>query len=222
MFNKVLLVDGFDIVNISVEKALSELSISEINAAKCCDDAYIKIKKGIFDNAPYDLLISDLSFKTDCRNPKLNSGEELITAVKKIQPNIKTIVFSEEDKSFKIKSLFKDVNINAFVYKGRDGISELKKAVQVVCREDTIISSLGNPHTLEDDFLVEIEEYDVSILKSLSFGLLLKEISLDLKKTGIEPNSSSSIEKRINKLKTYFGARNNAHLIAMTKDMGIL
>lgn len=43
MFKKVLLVDGFDIVNISVGQALSELSISEINEAKYCDDAFIKI-----------------------------------------------------------------------------------------------------------------------------------------------------------------------------------
>jgi DNA-binding NarL/FixJ family response regulator len=222
MFNKVLLVDGFDIVNISVGLALSELSISEINEAKCCDDAFIKIKKGLQENEPYDLLISDLSFKKDCRNTKFNTGEELITAVKKIQPNIKTIVFSEEDKSFKIKSLFKDVNINAFVYKGRDGVSELKKAVQVVYYEDNEISSIGMSHALEDDSLVDIEEYDISILKLLSFGFLLREISLDLKKSGIEPNSSSSVEKRINKLKTYFGARNNTHLIAMSKDMGIL
>lgn len=222
MFNKVLLVDGFDIVNISVGHALSELSILEINEAKCCDDAFIKIKKGLWDNSPYDLLISDLSFKKDFRNTKLSSGEELITAVKKIQPNIKTIVFSEEDKSFKIKSLFKDVNINAFVYKGRDGISELKKAVQVVCREDTIISSLANPHTSKDDFLVEIEEYDIYILKRLSFGYSSQEISSDFKKSGVIPNSSSSIEKQINKLKIYFRARNNTHLIAISKDMGIL
>jgi hypothetical protein len=84
MFNKVLLVDGFDIVNISVGKALSELSILEINEAKYCDDAFIKIKKGLQENEPYDLLISDLSFKKDCRSAKLSSGEELITAVKKI------------------------------------------------------------------------------------------------------------------------------------------
>jgi hypothetical protein len=84
MFNKVLLVDGFDIVNISVGLALSELSISEINEAKYCDDAFIKIKKGLQENEPYDLLISDLSFKKDCRNTKFNTGEELITAVKKI------------------------------------------------------------------------------------------------------------------------------------------
>jgi two-component system capsular synthesis response regulator RcsB len=222
MFKKVLLVDGFDIVSISVGQALSELSILEINEAKCCDEAYMKIKKGLLDKAPYDLLISDLSFKTDCRNTKLNSGEELIMTVKKAQPNIKTIVFSEEVKSFKIKSLFKDVNINAFVYKGRDGISELKKAVQVVYGEDTIISTSNLPIVLDDKHMVEIDEYDVFILKSLSVGLASKEIALDFKKSGIKPNSNSSIEKRINKLKIYFSAKNNTHLIAMSKDLQIL
>jgi two-component system capsular synthesis response regulator RcsB len=222
MFNKVILVNGFDFVSITVSRALLELSIIEVNESKCCDDAYIKIKKGLFDNAPYDLLISDLSLKTDHRNTKLNTGEELLTAVKKIQPNIKIIVFSDEDKSFRIKALFRDHCIDAFVYIGKEGISELKKAVQVVFCENNKILSSGFYHPLEDKHLIEIEEYDVFILKLLSFGFATKEIVLDFKNTGIKPNSSSSIEKRINKLKTYFHAKNNSHLIAMSKDLRIL
>ena len=35
-------------------------------------------------------------------------------------------------------------------------------------------------------------------------------------------NSNSSIEKRINKLKTYFKANDNVHLIAITKDLGLI
>jgi two-component system capsular synthesis response regulator RcsB len=222
MFKKVLLVDGFDIVSISVRLALSELSILEINEAKSCDEAYLKIKKGVFDMAPYDLLISDLSFKTDYRDTKFNSGEELIMAVKKVQSNIKTIVFSEEVKSFRIKSLFNDFKINAFVYKGRFGVAELKKAVPVVFCENSIISTSNLPSVFDGKHMVEIEEYDVFILKSLSVGLASKEIALDFKKSGIKPNSISSIEKRINKLKIYFSAKNNKHLIAMSKDLQIL
>ena len=39
---------------------------------------------------------------------------------------------------------------------------------------------------------------------------------------GIIPNGNSSLEKRINKLKTYFKASNNVHLIAITKDLGLV
>ena len=103
MFHKVLIAEDLDSISTTVIQALEELSIIEIHHAKYCDEALLKIKKAIRDNQPYDLLISDLSFKKDHREVKLLSGEELIDAVKKIQPTIKTIVFSIEDKSYRIK-----------------------------------------------------------------------------------------------------------------------
>lgn len=222
MFHKVLVAEDFDSISITVGQALEELSVSEIHHAKYCDDALLKIKKALNDNVPYDLLISDLSFKTDHRENKLKSGDELIAAVKKIQPNIKTVVFSIEDKSFRIKSLFNDIGINAFVAKGRNSIPELKKAIQSVFNNNTKILSQELSHALRDNSLIEIETYDISLLKSLSKGLILDEIALDFKKSDIIPNGSSSIEKRINKLKVFFKANNNMHIIAIAKDLGLV
>jgi DNA-binding NarL/FixJ family response regulator len=222
MFNKVLVAEDFDSISITVGQALEELSVSEIHHAKYCDDAFLKVKKALLDDAPYDLLISDLSFKTDHRENKLNSGDELIAAVKKAQPDIKTVVFSIEDKSFRIKSLFNDLGINAFVSKGRNSIPELKKAILSVFNNDSKIISQELSHALRDKSLIEIETYDISLLKSLSKGLILDEIAADFKNSGIIPNGSSSIEKRINKLKIFFKANNNVHLIAIAKDLGLV
>ena len=222
MFNKVLVSEDLDSISITVGQALAELSVSEIHHAKYCDDALLKVKKALHDNLPYDLLISDLSFKTDHRETQLNSGDELIAAVKKLQPNIKTIVFSIEDKSFRIKSLFNDLGINAFVSKGRNSIPELQKAIQSVFDNDSKILSPELSHALRDKSLIEIEAYDILLLKSLSKGLILDDISIDFKNSGIIPNGSSSIEKRINKLKIFFKASNNVHLIAIAKDLGLV
>ncbi len=222
MFHKVLVAEDLDSISITVGQALEELSVSEIHHAKYCDDALLKVKKALKDNHPYDLLVSDLSFKTDHRKTQLNSGDELIAAVKKLQPTIKTIVFSIEDKSFRIKSLFNNVGINAFVSKGRNSIPELKKAIQGVFDNNSKILSPELSHALRDKSLIEIESYDILLLKSLSNGLTLDEIALDFKKTKIVPNGSSSIEKRINKLKIFFKANNNVHLIAIAKDLGLV
>lgn len=222
MFHKVLVAEDLDSISITVGQALEELSVSKIHHAKYCDDALLKVKKALKDNRPYELLVSDLSFKTDHRETQLKSGEELIAAVKKLQPNIKTIVFSIEDKSFRIKSLFNDLGINAFVSKGRNSIPELKKAIQGIFDNDAKIFSQELSHALRDKSLIEIESYDILLLKSLSNGLTLDEIALDFKKTDIVPNGSSSIEKRINKLKIFFKANNNVHLIAITKDLGLV
>jgi hypothetical protein len=142
--------------------------------------------------------------------------------VKKIQPDIKTIVFSIEDKSYRIKSLFNNLGINAYVSKGRNSIPELKNAVESISKTDEQNISSGLPYALKDKSLHEIEAYDISLLKLLSKGCILDEISVEFKNTGIIPNGSSSIEKRINKLKIYFKANNNVHLIAIAKDLGLV
>ncbi len=222
MFHKVLIAEDLDSISTTVIQALEELSIIEIHHAKYCDEALLKIKKAVRDNQPYDLLISDLSFKKDHREVKLLSGEELIDAVKKIQPTIKTIVFSIEDKSYRIKSLFNNSGINAYVSKGRNSITQLKNAVTKISNSDKKIISPELSHLLSDPTILEIEAYDISLLKLLSKGLIMDEIALEFKNTGILPNGNSSIEKRINKLKIYFKANNNVHLIAMAKDLGLV
>lgn len=222
MFKKILIAEDLDSISITVEQALMELSITEIHHAKYCDDALLKIKKALHDEIPYDLLISDLSFKIDHRINKLTCGDELIEAVKKIQPDIKTIVFSIEDKSYRIKSLFNNLGINAYVSKGRNSIPELQKAIESVFSADEKTLTEEWSHVLRDKSLLEIEAYDITLLKLLSKGFILDEISQELKNSGIIPNGSSSIEKRINKLKIYFKANNNVHLIAISKDLGLL
>ncbi|MFV8374137.1 response regulator [Flavobacterium sp. LB1P62] len=222
MFRKVLVAEDLDSISMTVVQALEELSVVEIHHAKYCDDAFLKIKKALQDEEPFDLLISDLSFKPDHRENRLSTGEELIDAVKKIQTNIKTIIFSIEDKSFRIKSLFNNSGINAYVSKGRNSIPQLKNAVQNIFNNDEKIISADLSHLLRDKSILEIEAYDISLLKFLSKGLILDEIALEFKKSGIIPNGSSSIEKRINKLKIYFKASNNVHLISITKDLGLV
>jgi DNA-binding NarL/FixJ family response regulator len=222
MFNKVLIAEDLDTISVGVIQALNEISVAEIHHSKYCDDAFLKIKKALHDNVPYDLLISDLSFKPDHRENRLTSGEELIEAVKKVQPAIKTVVFSIEDKSFRIKSLFKNQGINAYVSKGRDSIPELKKAIQRIYNNKEIELTSEIEYALRDKSLFEIEAYDITLLKSLAKGFTLDDISTEFKDSGIIPNGSSSLEKRINKLKIYFKASNNVHLIAITKDLGLV
>lgn len=222
MFQKVLIAEDLDTINIAINQTLQQLKITDIQHAKYCDDALIKIKNANHENQPFQLLISDLSFKADHRTNKLASGEELIAAVKKEQPNIKVIVYSIEDKSFRIKSLFNTLGINAYIIKGRNSLPELKKAIQSAYNnEEKIISPLDS-NSFNDKTLLEIEPYDIELLKKLSQGLILTEIALQFKNTNTIPNGTSSIEKRINKLKIYFKANNNTHLIAITKDLGLV
>jgi two-component system capsular synthesis response regulator RcsB len=222
MFKKVIVAEDFDSINLGIEQALKDLDIENIQYSKYCDDAFLKIRKGIHDNEPYDLLISDLSFKADYREAKIANGDELIQKVREEQSNIKIIAYSVEDKSYRIKSLFENSGIDGFVLKGRNSIEELKKAINLVATSNQKYISTEIASVLQEKQNYEIDDLDIQIMKQLSLGIPQDEITEAFKKLGIKPNSKSTIEKRIAKLKDFFKASNTIHLVSITKDMGII
>ena len=221
MFKKVLIAEDFDSINIAVKQTMEQLGVEEIHYAKYCDDALLKFKKALQDNKPFDLLISDLSFVADYREIEIPSGEKLVEVIKKIHPSIKVIVYSVEDKAYTIKTLFKDQNIDAFVHKGRNSISQLKTAMESLLYDKKFISP-ELAHILQSNSTNEIDNYDIELLNKLASGVALEDMEPLFKKLNITPNSKSTIEKRVAKLKDYFKANNNIHLIAITKDLGII
>lgn len=221
MFKKVLIAEDFDSINIAVKQTLESLGVEEIQYAKYCDDALLKFKKAKQDNEPFDLLISDLSFVADYRKVEIPSGEKLIETIRNLQPELNVIVYSVEDKAYTIKTLFEKQKINAFVHKGRNSISQLKTAIETLLYGKTFISPELS-HTLQDKTGKEIDSYDITLLTHLSNGVAIEEMEALFKKLNITPNSKSTIEKRVAKLKDYFKASNNIHLIAIAKDLGII
>jgi two-component system capsular synthesis response regulator RcsB len=222
MFTKVLIADDIDFNDLGASQILNELDVHEIQYAKYCDEALLKVKKANLDGAPFQLLISDLSFKEDHQLNKLNSGEELIAAVKKECPNIKIIVFSIEDRAHRIKLLFDALHIDGYVLKGRNTIYELKRAIQKAYNEEQDNISPELLYLLQDMTTTEINNYDVQLIKYLSKGISQENMETVFKEEGISPNSKSSIEKHINKLKIYFKANNTVHLVSIAKDLGII
>lgn len=222
MFQKVLIAEDLDSINLAIDYVVRELAIAEIHHVKYCDDAIPKIKRALADGKPFDLLISDLSFKEDGRKVTLASGEELITAVKNIQPELPVLVYSIEDRNYRIKSLFEVQHINGFVLKGRDSILQLKKAIHAIFESDQPYLAPELKHILLDKTTATIEPIDIQIIKHLSEGVQQEEMEQVFKQKGIAPNSKSTIEKRIGKLKLLFRANNTVHLVAMAKDLGLI
>lgn len=224
MFKKILITEDIDSINLGLTTALKEKYNADVRSTKYCDEAFLKIKKAIYEKEPYDLIITDLSFTEDHRESKIASGEELIKTIKAEQSDIGIIVYTIEDRPYKIKSLFEDYKIDAYIIKGRESTQELIEAIDTISKspkKSTYISPKLN-QLLKEDLFFEIEQYDIDLIKNLSKGLTQDEISYLLKKEGKTPSSISSIEKRINKLKIFFKAKNTIHLISIAKDMGII
>jgi len=222
MFSKILVTDDIDLNNIATEKALNELNIPFTEYVKYCDDAILKLKKAQAENIPFELLITDLSFKNDHRDAKIISGEQLIAEVKKTFPKIKIIAFSIDDRPHKIKRLINDQDIDAYVVKHRNTANELKKAIEVVWIGSEKYLSPSILQALQDKTTSEIDDYDIQLLTQLSIGIPQENMEAKFKELNITPNSKSTIEKRIAKLKDYFQANNTTHLISIAKDMGIV
>ncbi len=221
MFKRALVVDDHDVVNEGVLKVLQSNNILDVAKAQYCDEAYLKIKKATLDKAPFDLLISDLSFKEDYKESKIKSGEELVEALKPDYPTLPIIIYSMEERLQKVRSLVNTYGISAYVCKGRKGAVELSEAIHQISKNQTYLSpQVAN--ALNSNNNLEIDDYDIELIKNLSLGLSQHEISSLFKSQNVSPSSLSSIEKRINRLKDIFKANNAIHLVAITKDLGLI
>lgn len=221
MFNKVLIAEDIDTINLAVELTLEKLNINNIDHVKYCDDAVLKIKKALLDNQPYDLFITDLSFEEDHRTTLIKSGIEAIEHIRKVQPDLKIMVYSIEDKPQVIKKLIEEQNINAYIQKGRNSIDELTIAIEQISNNQNCYLSSNIKSILNNNRNRQIDQFDLLLLQHLASGISQEEMVALFKQKDIKPNSLSTIEKRIANLKDQFKAKNIVHLIAITKDLGI-
>lgn len=219
MFKKVLIAEDHEVRNLGVVNALTELQIPHFDFVNYCDDALQKIKAAATADS-YDLLITDLSFDKDHIEQKINSGQQLIEEVKKIQPNLKVIAFSIEKKPKIIDDLFKIHNINGFVSKGRNDGKDLRSTIKKVFSGETVIPQEILNSIRNTSF--EFTEYDVTLIELLAKGWKQGDIEKHFKENKITPDSKSTIEKRLNDLRYELGAKNNIELVVMCKDIGII
>ncbi|WP_289038489.1 DNA-binding response regulator [uncultured Zobellia sp.] len=219
MFKKILIAEDFQDTNKGIVNALeNRLEVEDIQEELYCDKAYNRFKVAFQNGEPYELLITDLSFKEGPVERKLTSGQSLIEAIRAVDPNIKVIVNSMVDDPAEINPLFTDQQINGYVCKGRNGLNELIMAIQEVSQHRTYVSPQINLNG--GNALFELDKYDLMILQDLAEGFTKKEISEKLKSQNISPNSESTIDKKVSRLFDAFGAKNTHHLIAKLIKQG--
>ena len=221
MFKKALIAEDFGSITTMLQDMLKKMGVNQVDCTPYCDDAYLKIKNALKNREPYDLLLADLSFKLDHRPQKYATGEELIKTLRQEKNDLKIIVFSMEEKLQRVKGLIQELNVSAYVCKGRDGVKQLQQAIRDAA-ENRMFLSPQVAHAINEHHNLEIEDYDIALLQHLSKGYLNKEISTHFETNKIIPSSVSSIEKRLNRLRIQFKAKNATHLVAIVKDLGLI
>ena len=221
MFKKVLVADDIDSMNHAVASVLKEFKIEQVEYAQYCDNAYLKAKRALQDGIPFDLLICDLSFKSDHREVEIASGKELIAILKKQDPALKVIVNSIEDHPHTVKTLWDSGNIEAYVCKDRQGMKELKDAISSLSR-GKIYNSPRIQRSLKQDNLTLLNDFEMKLLRFISNGWTHYEIQQNFKENNISPSSKSAIEKRLKELREDFSAKTTPHLISLLKDLKLI
>ncbi len=221
MFNRVLIAEDHESASISVRKALSDLGVIQADYVFYCDDALKRCVHAQQYEEPYDLLITDLSFEDDEYTERIKGGEELIEQIKAVQPGIKVLVFSAENKRSVIDHLMNDLAVNAYVRKARRDIEELKRAMADISSNKRYL----NPdlkHQKEEVNTYEFSDYDLTLIRQLAHGMKQKDIPAFLEEQQIKPYGLSSVEKRLGFMRDVLGLTKNEQLIAFCKDLGII
>ncbi len=222
MFQKVLIAEDMDFINSGIRSELTKLEIPHIDYVQYCDEALLKLKSASLNNEPYDLLISDLSFEVDAVEQDLQSGSDLIKAVREEFPLLKIVVFSVEYKNYVIQTLFNEFKISAYVWKGRNGLHELKLALQKIYNSDSYYISPHCASAMVKSKAIEIVDHDLYLIECIANGYSQEKISELLVERNESSTSISSIEKRLKLLKEHFNANNPAHLVSIAKDLGLI
>lgn len=221
MFKKIIIAEDIDSISHGLKALFDNLKETEVTYTKYCDETFLKIKKAQQDKKPFELLITDLSFKSSHMDVKLTSGERLIEQLKKEDCDIAIIAYSIDERGYTIRYLLDDLDIDGYVSKGRSSTPELLKAIETIYSGNKYISP-HLAHLKKPAGLADIDQLDLEIIKLLALGLSQSEIVEDFKSKGKKASSISSIEKRIIKMKSLLKARNPAHLVSIAKDMGLV
>ena len=114
----------------------------------------------------------------------------MIEEVKKLQPDIKIIVFTGEKKPAIIKSFVEYLKVDGYVCKGLYGLSELNKAITAV-DQGNVYTCPVTTNALHQKNVLKLDAYEIQLLKLLVQGYKQEEISQYLIEHHITPNSQT-------------------------------
>ncbi|MBN9298442.1 MAG: response regulator transcription factor [Filimonas sp.] len=221
MIKKVLIAEDHESANISLQKTMEELGITDFHHAFYCDNALERIQREKARNDSYDLLITDLSFEEDSNVQKIKDGLTLIKEARLAQPDLRILVFSASKEAATIELLEKTLLIDGYVRKARNDAKELKEAIEKIANNQRHFPR----HLMElvkQKNAHDFTKFDITVISLLAQGTLQKDIPVYLQEHNIKPAGLSSIEKRLNLMKESFGFAKNEQLVAYCKDMGII
>jgi len=220
-FENILVTEDQDMANLSLRITLEELQLPRPHHAYYCDHALTMITTALRDGHPYDLLVTDLYFQVDGTTKQLPDGMGLIKSARRLQPDLKVLVFSTESRQAAIRRLYDDFHIDGFVRKARGDAQDLKNAIEQIAKNRRYYPR-DYRSTATQDNQHSFTTYDKTIIRLLAEGYAQKDIPAWLENNDIRPSGLSSVEKRLNLIKTAMGFTKNEQLVLFCKEIGLI
>ncbi|MDH7913452.1 response regulator [Winogradskyella sp. SYSU M77433] len=196
------------------EKANVNFTVSE---ALNCDQAFERIAS-LKESGELDIVILDISLPPSKKYDILN-GEGLGSLIKQKFPKCKLMVCTSLNDNFRLNSILKSLNPDAFLIKSDITFLDLVSAINKILKDgsfysETILNLMRKKLTSD----LVLDDLDVKILQEISNGARMKEL------TDIIPLSKTGIERRKKNLKNVFKVKNDSDrdLIIKAREKGFI
>lgn len=212
---QVLLIDDH-LITIDAYKSVLEMMPEEfiITEAQDIDSALAKMKSQP-QLLPFDIAFVDIQLPKSTAT-KLESGEELALALRKMFPDIKIIIPTQHNQPERIRFIVNSINPEALLLKDEFRSLHISNAVQAVLNNELYFSPKVYSVLRMTDLKLDV--YDLKILSCLARGVKIKDMPSYI------PLSHRAIEDRKSNLMITFNIPKgkNELLIAVAKEKGLI
>lgn len=219
---KILIADDHQLIIEGILSYLKDINNLEIETTNSCDEAFTKIKVALTQD-PFHILFTDLSFDNANENSNIDSGENLIKAIRSEKTGIKIGVITGHSETNRIFNVIQNLKPSAYLLKGKCNTNELNFAIQKMLAGDVYFTHDIHQKLLKRALIeIQMDEVAIQILKELPNHPKISNLEGVITKGDGSFLKIRSIENKLAKLRTDLQANNNTDLVLKAKELGIL
>tara|TARA_R100000789_G_C3009169_1_gene150858 strand:- start:559 stop:1221 length:663 start_codon:yes stop_codon:yes gene_type:complete len=213
---KILLVDDHHMILEGYKNVLSKKNFQGtkllIDTADNCDLAWKKIH---LEN--YQIVFLDINFPVQ-KSSEILSGEDLGVKIKRKFPDIKIVILTVLEDSFRLHNILSNINPDGFLLKGETTSQELLRCLEKVVEAPPYYGPKISKILRSDLTNKSIDEIDRIMLYQLSLGTKTKDL------TKFVHLSLRAVEDRKKRLKEIFGVsgEGNRTLLEKARESGYI
>tara|TARA_B110000503_G_scaffold128142_1_gene198714 strand:- start:3128 stop:3805 length:678 start_codon:yes stop_codon:yes gene_type:complete len=218
---RILIVDDHQLVIQGILCSLKEVGDFDVVTATNCDDAFKLIKTSENTN-PFQIIFTDLSFDNTTAATNLESGEELIKAIRTNDIDINIGVITGHTETNRVYNVISNSKPNAYLLKSKCDAKEIGFAIQKMLENEYYYTHEIHQKIMRRNIVqIQMDDVALQILKELPKHSKISNLEGVIKKNDGTNIKLRSIELKLAHLRTDLNAVNNTDLILKAKELGV-